>query len=97
MVVYPLEIGGFPPKARTVINKLAVNFARGKINERHNSLRIEQTALYNTRPLSSPTRRHPLSSHLTTRWPLAEHLINPSRPFHYLANVRHLGRCLTFA
>src|SRR5579871_3000356 len=40
VVIDPLQIGGFPAKAGSIVHKLAVNFSSGKINERHNSLRI---------------------------------------------------------
>src|SRR5437667_4672563 len=35
VVVDPLQIGGFSAQTWTVVHQLAVNFARGKINERH--------------------------------------------------------------
>ena len=35
VVVDPLQVGGFSAQTWTVVHQLAVNFARGKINERH--------------------------------------------------------------
>ena len=40
MLVDPLQIGGLPAKAGTVVHKLAVNLASGKVNKRHNFLRV---------------------------------------------------------
>src|SRR5437899_11470281 len=35
VVVDPLQVGGFSAQTWTVVHQLAVNFARGKIDERH--------------------------------------------------------------
>src|SRR5208282_1390515 len=40
VVVNPLQIGGFAAKTGTVVHKLAVDLARGKINKGHNFLRF---------------------------------------------------------
>src|SRR5271156_4735414 len=45
MLVDPLQVGGLPAKAGAVVNKLAVNFASGKIYKRHNFLRISGLVL----------------------------------------------------
>src|SRR5580658_14758 len=45
VLVDPLQVGGLPAKAGTVVNKLAVNFASGKIYKRHNFLRISRLVL----------------------------------------------------
>ena len=35
VVINPLQVGGFSAQTWTVVHQLAVNFARGKIDERH--------------------------------------------------------------
>src|SRR5271170_7458910 len=45
VLIDPLQVGGFAAKARAVVNKLAVNFASGKIYKRHNFLRISGLVL----------------------------------------------------
>jgi hypothetical protein len=45
VLVDPLQVGGLSAKARAVVNKLAVNFASGKIYKRHNFLRISRLVL----------------------------------------------------
>jgi len=43
--VDPLQVGGLAAKARAVVNKLAVNFASGKIYKGHNFLKISRLVL----------------------------------------------------
>jgi hypothetical protein len=45
VLIDPLQVGGLSAKARAVVNKLAVNFASGKIYKRHNFLRISRLVL----------------------------------------------------
>jgi hypothetical protein len=45
VVVDPLEVGGFSAQTWTVVNELAVNFARRKIDERH--LILDQSSATN--------------------------------------------------
>ena len=45
VLVDPLQVGGLAAKARAVVNKLAVNFASGKIYKRHNFLGISGLVL----------------------------------------------------
>ena len=35
VIVNPLQVGGLSAKTGTVVHQLAINFARGKIDERH--------------------------------------------------------------
>jgi hypothetical protein len=45
VVVNPLEVGGFPAKAGTVIHELAIDFPRGKINKWHYFLELTSPLL----------------------------------------------------
>ena len=48
MLVNPLQIGGLPAQAGTVVHELAVNFASGKIYKWHNFLKLRQPLTYST-------------------------------------------------
>src|SRR6266436_4661667 len=57
MVVDPLQVGGLSAQTRTVVNKLAVNFARRKVDERHVLLVRTRSETYSTRVEGRPASR----------------------------------------
>src|SRR5580704_16545410 len=67
VLVDPLQVGGLPAKARTVVNKLAVNFASGKIYKRHNFLRISGLVLIASPPTCGQRAPANDASQLITR------------------------------
>jgi hypothetical protein len=46
VVVNPLQVRGLPAKAGAVVDELAVDFASGKINKRHNFLSFAADVTY---------------------------------------------------
>jgi hypothetical protein len=56
----PLQIRGLPAQTGTIVDKLAVNFARGKINKRHNFLSFAAEVTYSTGSHHRQRDRHPL-------------------------------------
>src|SRR3984957_20392468 len=60
VLIDPLEIRGLPAEAGTIVDKLAVNFARGKINKRHNFLSFAAEVTYSTGSHHRQRDRHPL-------------------------------------
>src|SRR5580700_2960681 len=58
--VDPLQIRGLPAEAGTIVDELAVYFARGKINKRHNFLSFAAEVTYSTGSHHRQRDRHPL-------------------------------------
>src|ERR1700683_2653377 len=65
--VDPLQVGGLAAKARAVVNKLAVNFASGKIYKRHNFLKISRLVLIAEPPAKGQRAPAKDASQLITR------------------------------
>src|SRR5258708_18249740 len=61
MVVDPLQVGGLSAQTWTVVNKLAVNFARRKVDERHVLLVRTRSETYSTRVQTRPASRRLMS------------------------------------
>src|SRR6266853_3731291 len=67
VVVDPLQVGGLSAQTWTVVNKLAVNFARRKVDERHVLLVRTRSETYSTRAEGRPASRR-LKSRIRARF-----------------------------
>src|SRR5260370_8425662 len=67
MVVDPLQVGGLSAQTWTVVNKLAVNFARREVDERHVLLVRTRSETYSTRAEGRPASRR-LKSRIRARF-----------------------------
>src|SRR5579859_675431 len=54
VVVHPLQVRGLSAQTGTVVDELAVNFARRKINERHVSSTLRKPQTYSIRSALRP-------------------------------------------
>src|SRR5260370_36186660 len=67
VIVNPLQVGGLSAKTWTVIHQLAINFARGKIDERH--FVVNQNSATNLQ--HTECRQASFSPACVTRWALS--------------------------
>src|SRR5207302_5165543 len=74
VVVDPLQIGGLSAQTWTVVNKLAVNFARRKVDERHVLLVRTRSETYSTRVEGRPAS-HQLKSRIRAHFYFPRNLL----------------------
>src|SRR6266478_3438026 len=67
VIVDPLQVSGLSAQTWTVVNKLAVNFARRKVDERHVLLVRTRSETYSTRAEGRPASRR-LKSRIRARF-----------------------------
>lgn len=93
VVVDPLQVGGFSAQTWTVVNELAINFARRKIDERHLILTRVRPQTYSIRGASRPAFRLSLSDDASLTYSLRE---NALISMLFFRSVRPGGNLFTF-